>query len=78
MRYVHADDVLPADLVQKVRQHHVGLVYFSADHAFYERRKLLIAALAAEGCSTQDIAQRVHLSRRRVQQILKEQRSRQG
>jgi DNA-binding NarL/FixJ family response regulator len=71
VKYVHAGNVLPADLVEKVRRHHVGLIYFPADHEFYERRRRQIMSLHAEGLSTREIAERVHLSRRRVQQVVR-------
>lgn len=74
MKYVQAEDVLPPDLVEKVRQHHVGLIYFPADHEFYYRRRRQVVLLHAEGLSTGEIAERVHLSRRRVQQIIQEKR----
>jgi DNA-binding NarL/FixJ family response regulator len=76
VKYVHAGNVLPADLVEKVRRHHVGLIYFPADHEFYERRRHEIVSRRAEGLATREIAERVHVSQRRVQQILKEEEPR--
>ena len=75
MKYVHAEDVLPPDLVAEVRRHHTGLIYVSADHEFYERRYAQITALRAAGLSTQEIAEQVHLCRRRVQQVLRASRA---
>jgi transposase len=72
VKYVHAEDVLPSDLVEKVRRHHVGLIYFRADHEFYEQRRRQVMSLHAEGLPTREIAKRVHLSRRRIQQVVRD------
>ncbi|MHC5054357.1 MAG: hypothetical protein ACYTKD_06530 [Planctomycetota bacterium] len=74
MKYVHAEEVLPPELVRRVRKHCTGLVYFPADREFYERRYRRVLSLHEKGYPTSVIAERVHLCRRRVQQIIRERR----
>ena len=74
MRYVHAEDVLPPELVRRVRELRTGLIYFSADQEFYQARRREVLALHGKRLPTDEIARRVHLCRRRVQQIIREAR----
>ena len=72
MKYVRAEDVLPPDLIRRVRKYHTGLILIPADREFYERRHQKVLSLHAEGLPTDEIARRVCLCRRRVQQIIKD------
>ena len=72
MKYVHAGDVLPPELVEQVRRHCTGLIYVPADREFYERRYREVLSLHEKGYPTSVIAERVHLCQRRVQQIVKD------
>jgi len=74
--YVHAEEELPPELVRRVRKYCTGLVYFPADREFYERRRREILSLHKKRLPTDEIARRVCLCRRRVQQIVREARGR--
>jgi DNA-binding NarL/FixJ family response regulator len=74
MNYVNAEKVLPPDLVRRVRELCTGLIYFPADREFFERRRREILSLHKKRLPTDKIARRVHLCRRRVQQIIRERR----
>ena len=72
IEYVHADEVLPPKLVRQVQKHCTGLVYIPTSREFYERRRREVLSLHKKGLPTDVIAERVHLCRRRVQQIIRE------
>ena len=72
MRYVRADEVLPPRLLAKVREHCTGMIYVPSDGAFYRERNAEVVRLHKRGVPTDEIARRVHLCRRRVQQVLRE------
>ncbi|MHC5058224.1 MAG: helix-turn-helix domain-containing protein [Planctomycetota bacterium] len=78
MKYVHAEEVLPPELVRRVRKLRTGLIYFPADRGFYERRKREVLSLHKKRLPTDEIARRVCLCRRRVQQIIREARGPDG
>jgi hypothetical protein len=76
--YVRADEVLPPEFLVRVRKHYTGMVYVPAGREFYEGRRREILSLHRKGYPTTVIAdppaggERVHVCRRRVQQIIKE------
>ena len=72
MKYARAEDVLPPDLIKRVRKYHTGLIFVPTDREFYDRRRRKVLSLHAEDLPTDEIADRVHLCRRRVQQIIRE------
>ena len=59
------------ELLKEVQKHHTGLIYVPGDPSFYERRNREVVRLNQQGLSTKEIAEKVFLSERRVQQILK-------
>jgi len=71
MRYVHAEKVLPPELLREVQKHHTGLLYVPGDSTFYEKRDLEIVRLRRQGFSAQEIAERVYLCPRRIRQIIR-------
>ena len=71
MRYARAEKVLPPELLKEVHKHHTGLIYVPRDPGFYERRNHEVVCLHQQGLSTKEIAEKVFLTERRVQQILK-------
>ncbi|MHC5058519.1 MAG: hypothetical protein ACYTKD_28000 [Planctomycetota bacterium] len=74
MKYVNAEDVLPPDLLREVQQHYTGYVYVSCSREFYAERRRKVMELRRRGLSTAEIAESVHLCRRRVRQIVAEER----
>lgn len=68
--YANAADVLPPELLAQVQQYHTGHLWVPDDGAFYRERNERIVRLYAEGVPTRDISATVHLSERRVGQIL--------
>jgi DNA-binding NarL/FixJ family response regulator len=78
MNYVHAEEVLPPDLIKRVRKYHTGLILIPADREFFEDRYREVLSLHEKGYPTSIIAERVHLCRRRVQQIIREARGAEG
>ena len=71
MRYTRAEKVLPPELLREVQKHHTGLIYVPGEPGYYERRNREVVRLHRQGLSTKEIAEKVFLSERRVQQILK-------
>ena len=76
--YVNAASVMPKELLQKVREYCVGMVYIPKTDGYYKQRAELIVRLSEQGVSTLEIAQLSGLSRRRVQQIIQEQQEAQA
>ncbi len=72
MRYVRADKVLPPRLLAKVREHCTGMIYVPSDGAFYRQRNAEVVRLHRRGLPTKEIAEKVFLSERRVQQLLRD------
>ncbi|HRT94010.1 MAG TPA: helix-turn-helix domain-containing protein [Planctomycetota bacterium] len=70
--YVNAARVLPQELLEELRRHCVGLVYVPVRDDFKKRRAALVARLGDLGVPAREIAALCGLTRRRVQQILKE------
>jgi len=68
MKYRNAANVLPADLLEKVRGYHEGLLYVPSNRN--EQRDREISAMRQKGMTLTQIARRMHLSRRRIIQIL--------
>lgn len=73
--YANAKDVLPPELLALVREHHTGHLWVPDDGEFYLQRNERIRRLHAEGSSVRDISAAVHLSERRVGQILEATRN---
>ena len=69
MKYRNAANVLPADLLEEVRAYHEGLLYVPSNRN--EQRDKEILVLRRRGMTLTQIAKRVHLSKRRVLQILR-------
>jgi hypothetical protein len=74
MRHVNAREVLPAGLLREVQKHCSGYIYVPSTGAFYAERKRRVRELAARGFAVARIARAVHVSERRVRQILAERR----
>ena len=74
MYYVHAEKVLPPALVRQIRKYCTGFVYVPVDRKFFKNRYRQVLSLHKKRLPTDEIARRVHLRRRRVQQIIREAR----
>jgi len=72
MRYRNAAVVLPPDLLEEVRKHHSGLLYVPPQGN--EERDREILRLHENGMTSPQIAEQVHLSTRRVEQIIRSAR----
>ena len=79
MRHVNAKQALPPDLLRhlagEVRppvEHCSGYIYVPRRDDFYDRRRAGVLELHRLGLPTDEIARRVHLCRRRIQQIVSE------
>jgi DNA-binding NarL/FixJ family response regulator len=72
MRHVNARKVLPPKLLRQVQRHCSGYIYVPSTGAFYAERKRRVRELAARGLAVSRIAEAVHLTERRVRQILAE------
>ena len=73
-RYANARDVLPPELLCAVQQHFTGLLWIPAETDLYAVRRKLVLALGDQGVHTQEIAQLVGVTPRRVRQILAQAR----
>ena len=75
MRHVNAREVLPPELLREVQRHCSGYIYVPSTGEFYAERKRRVRELAARGFTVVRIAEAVHISERRVRQILAEPRA---
>ena len=71
MKHVNAAEVLPQELLLQVQQYCSGYIYVPSPPDFYRGRRDEILNLRAQGLSTTEIARRVHVCVRRVQQIIR-------
>jgi len=72
MKHVNATDVLPPELLRQVQEHCCGYIYVPSSRDFWRDRRGEILRLHSRGLGTAEIAARVHICVRRVQQIVKE------
>ncbi|MHC5056670.1 MAG: hypothetical protein ACYTKD_18405 [Planctomycetota bacterium] len=75
MRHVNARKVLPPELLRELQKHCSGYIYVPSTRAFYAERKRRVLEFAASGLAVAAIAEAVHMSERRVRQILAEGRA---
>ncbi|MHB9131161.1 MAG: hypothetical protein ACYDBB_08740 [Armatimonadota bacterium] len=68
--YANATHVLPSALLKEVQRHFSGRLYVPAPMDEAQRRRALVLVLNERGLDSKEIAARVRLSQRRVQQIL--------
>ena len=73
--YVNGAEALPPELLALVQQHCSGLVWIPAPNTFFSERRELVVTLKAQGVSAVEIAQLAGLSRRRVNQILAQEKT---
>ena len=71
--YANATEVLPADLLAQIQQHHTGLLWIPAVKTTTKRRDLVVT-LHGQGLQPGAIAALAGISIRRVQQIVAEER----
>jgi DNA-binding NarL/FixJ family response regulator len=76
MKHVNARNVLPAKLLRQVQKYCSGYIYVPSTRQFYARRRREILRLSRQGLTAPAIAEQVHLSERRVRQIVAEGRGR--
>jgi len=70
-KYARAEDVLPQELLEQVRQHFTGTLYISGKRTGGDaNRSDLVIALAKQNAPTKEIAMIVGMSVRRVNQII--------
>ena len=71
--YANATHVLPTALLKEVQRHFCGRLYVPAPLDEAQRRRALVLILDERGLDSKEIAARVRLSQRRVQQILQDE-----
>ena len=73
--YANAKDVLPQELIEQIKQHYNtgGMIYIPGEKAKSSKRQLVLT-LAQQEASTGEIAMIAGISRRRVNQILAQER----
>ncbi len=76
MKHVNARNVLPEKLLREVQKYCTGYIYVPSTRHFYARRRREILRLSLQGLTARAIAEQVHLSERRVRQIVAEGRER--
>lgn len=76
MKHVNAMNILPEKLLQEVQKHCSGYIYVPSTRQFYARRRREILRLSRQGLTPLAIAEQVHVSERRVRQIVAEGRER--
>ena len=76
MRHVNARDVLPEKVLRLVQRYCAGYIYVPSTRESWRRSRSGVLALQEKGLPVRAIAERVHLSERRVRQILAEERGR--
>ncbi len=69
MKYRNAATVFPPELLRRIQEYHEGLLYVPSTRNSQRDREIL--ALHRRGLTVTQIAKHVHLSRRRVLQILR-------
>jgi DNA-binding NarL/FixJ family response regulator len=74
VKYTNAEEVLPPDILRRVQRYHTGYLYVAGTREFYAKRRRTVMDLHRRGLSTREIAEKVHLCVRRVQQIIRENR----
>ena len=72
-RYANAQEILPADLLAQLQQHHTGLLWIPAVNTTTKRRDLVVT-LHGQGLQPGAIAALAGISVRRVQQIVAKER----
>lgn len=76
-KYTNAKKVLPPELYNELIKHFSGgTIYIPRDNVKEAVARKLILELAKSGMSSRDIAKMLDITRRRVNQILTEMRSR--
>ena len=73
-RYANAELILPPELFKEVQKYHTGLLWIPSKTGFYKERHQLVIALSQQGIAAKEIANLAGISRRRVNQILAEQK----
>jgi len=69
MKYRNAATVMPPELLRRIQKYHEGLLYVPSTRNLQRDKEIL--ALRRRGLAATQIAKQVHLSRRRVLQILR-------
>jgi len=69
-KYANAKDVLPEALLNDIQQHFTGHLWVPHPSDMLKARDALIRKLRNEGMTVSKIAHCVHLSKRRILQIL--------
>ena len=72
MKHVNASEVLPPRLLHKIQQYCSGYIYVPSSRRFWRDRRDEVLRLHGRGLGTAEIADRVHLCVRRVQQMIRE------
>ena len=90
MRYIRADEILPPELLEAVRQYIEGqLIYIpikekqewgsgTASRKYYCDRNRKIFLQRKAGASTEELSLRFSLSEKSIQRILRQQRAAEG
>ncbi len=73
-KYANAEEILPKELLKEVQKYHTGILWIPFPSRFYKERKQLVIALKSQGINTDEIARLAGITRRRVNQILADQK----
>lgn len=72
--YINGAEALPPDLLAQVQRHCTGLVWIPTPNTFFSERRELVGKLRQQGVSALEIAELAGISRRRVYQILAQEK----
>lgn len=72
--YINGAEALPPELLAQVQPHCTGLVWIPVPNTFFAERRELVVSLKARGVTAVEIARLAGVSRRRVNQILAQEK----
>ena len=73
-QYANAVDVLPKELLEKIRQYHRGMLYIPDDRNRDDTKKFVLS-MFKNGIPSSEISMLSGLTKRRVNQIIQDHRS---
>jgi len=73
-KYANAKDVLPAELFEEVKKHYSGGMLYVPEGTHHREKRKLVVLLYRQKADVKEIASIVGLSRRRIFQIIAEER----
>lgn len=73
-QYANAVDVLPKELLERIRQYHSGMLYIPGDRNRNDNKKFVLS-MFKNGIPSSEIAMLSGLTKRRVNQIIQSYKS---